>query len=517
MNPSDRLPLVSIIIPTYNRSRFLQETIESVLRQTYPNVEVIVVDDGSTDDTPEAMARYEGRVDYIRQPNRGVAAARNAGFHAAKGEYLCFLDDDDLFLPLKIERQMHILDRQPHVGLAHCRYYRADGQGNLLDKPGLLPEGDVLRELVRWNFVWMGAPLIRRECLERVGLFDEQVSSVTADWDMWLRIAMAGYPFDCAQEPLGVYRIHTSSMMSDVAGVEHGVIAVLDKAFSSPSLPRDVMASRPQALAFVRLWLACLYYNVRQWEDGRRNLAMALSLAPHLLSQRERLTQTLISVAMSRRIDDPLRFVADVLDHLPPVASDLRRHEPQIVHRIYLQLAMRNYGAGRLALAREQLATALDLRPDTPKRTEFLVGSLAYAALHLPVADPARYVDTVLDHLPARAQALRSIRDRTLSKVYLGLARQDHRQGARWAALRHILAAMGRHPPSTWNRQTTSFLFRVLFRTADRGPILRSPFLQSPLAHRTPSSSVPATTGAYSRGRGPSPLQSPRHPTADPP
>jgi glycosyltransferase involved in cell wall biosynthesis len=514
-------PLASVVIPTYNRSGLLREAVESALAQTYPNVEVIVVDDGSTDDTPEVMARYDGRVQYIRQPNRGVAAARNAGIRASRGEYLCFLDDDDLFLPRKIERQVHVLDRRPHLGLVHCRYYRADGEGNYLDKPGLLPEGDVLGELVRWNFVWMGAPLVRRECLERVGLFDEHVPSVTADWDMWLRIAMAGYPFGCAQEPLGVYRIYPGSMMSDVSGVERGAIAVLDKAFSAPSLPEDVAASRPQVLAVIRLWLAWLYYDAGQWEDGRRNLTMALSLAPHLLRQREQIVRTLVNVAMSRRIDDALRFIADVLDHLPPVASDLRRYEMQILHMVYLRLAMRNYGTGHVALARRQLATALDLSPDTPGRTEALVRSLANAALHLPATDPARYVDTVLDNLPARAQALYSIRDRVRARIHLSLARQDHRRGARWAAVRHTLAAMRRHPPSTWNARTASLLFSVLFGRADREANLRQAFLREPparsRARRTPSSSAPATSGAYSRGRGPSPLQSSRPPTADRP
>src|ERR1051325_7839947 len=102
-------PLVSVIVPTYNRANLLRETIESVLAQTYPNIELIVVDDGSTDETPELLKQYDDRLAYIRKQNAGGTAARNTGILAAHGEYLNFLDHDDLFLPTKIERQVKIL------------------------------------------------------------------------------------------------------------------------------------------------------------------------------------------------------------------------------------------------------------------------------------------------------------------------------------------------------------------------------------------------------------------------
>ncbi len=309
-------PRVSIIIPTYNRSKLLRVALKSALAQTYPNIEIIVVDDGSTDDTAAVVAQYAGRVTYLKQANQDVAAARNTGIRAASGEYLTFLDDDDLIMPTKIARQVQVLASRPEVGLVHCRFYYADEDGNYLYKADLLPEGEVLQELVCSNFVWVGAPLIRRHCFDQVGLFDEEIPAICADWDMWLRIAQAGYRFACVQEPLGVYRIHRDGMMSDVAELERGNFAVLEKVYSNPHLPADVAALKEQAYGKIRFWISCRYYDAGQWDDARRNLAAALALRPQLLEQPEELSRLVCNHALSHRVRDPFQFVAGVLDHL---------------------------------------------------------------------------------------------------------------------------------------------------------------------------------------------------------
>ncbi len=152
-------------------------------------------------------------------------------------------------MPTKIERQVQVLASRPEVGLVHCRFYYADEDGNYLYKAGLLPEGEVLQELVCSNFVWVGAPLIRRHCFDQVGLFDEEIPAICADWDMWLRIAQAGYRFACVQEPLGVYRIHRDGMMSDVAKLERGNVRRLGK-----SILQSAVASRRGSLEGASAW-----------------------------------------------------------------------------------------------------------------------------------------------------------------------------------------------------------------------------------------------------------------------
>lgn len=459
---SSQLPRVSVIIPTYNRSRLLQATVESALAQTYPNIEVIVVDDGSTDDTGDLMAKYTGRVTYLRQANRNAAAARNTGFRAASGEYLTFLDDDDLILPTKIERQAQVLASRPGVGLVHCRFYYADEAGNYLYKVGLLPEGAVLPRLVCSNFVWMGAPLIRRDCLDQVGLFDEGIPSVTADWDMWLRIARAGHRFGCVQELLGAYRMHRNSMMCDVTTLERGMFAVLEKVFSDPCLPADVAALKDQAYGKSHLWVSLRYYDGGQWEDAQRNLAAALVLWPWLAESPQELARLLSNHALSHRVGDPLQFIAGVLDHLPACADDLRRHRSRIFSQVHLGLAMRSYAAGDIADANRQLAAALALDPARFEQGEDFARLLCHSAVHLPVSDPFHYVNTVLQNLPAPAQRLRRVRARALSGLNLELAYRHYVAGERRQAVHRILRALRHRPVLISDRGAVSILLRSL-------------------------------------------------------
>jgi glycosyltransferase involved in cell wall biosynthesis len=455
------LPRVSVIIPTRNRSKLLQGAIESVLAQTYPHIEVIVVDDGSTDDTAEVVAQYAGRVTYLKQANQDVAAARNTGIRAASGDYLTFLDDDDLILPTKIEHQVRVLVSRPKVGLVHCRFYYIDGDGNYLHKVGLRPEGEVLHKLVRSNFVWVGAPLIHRHCLDQVGLFNEEIP-ITADWDMWLRIAQAGYRFGCVQEPLGAYRIHRNSMMSNVARLEQELFAVLEKVFSNSHLPADVTALKEQAYGNIRFWIGCRYYDAGQWDDGRRNLTTALAFRPHLLGQPEELLRLICSHALSPRVDAPLQFITGVLDHLPACADGLQRYRSRLLSQVYAGLAMRDYGLGDIVGAKRQFAEAIALDPTICQQTKDFARLLRHYALHLPISAPTLYVDTVLQNLPAETQRLRCVRARVLSDVYVGCASQDYSVGRRRLAVRRILIALRYRPTWIRSRSVISILLRSL-------------------------------------------------------
>jgi glycosyltransferase involved in cell wall biosynthesis len=455
-------PRVSVIIPTYNRPKLLQEAIESALAQTYPNVEIIVVDDGSTDNTAEIAAQYGGKVTYIKQANQDVAAARNTGGRAASGEYLTFLDDDDLIMPTKIARQVQVLLSRPEVGLVHCRFYYANEEGEPVYQVGQLPEGDILPRLLRNNFVWVGAPLIHRRCLDQVGWFDEQIPAITADWDMWLRIAQAGYRFGCVQEPLGAYRIHRNGMMSDVADLERGIFAVLEKAFLNSHLPARVTASKEEIYGRIHFWLSCRYYATGQWGDAQRNLSEALAMRPDLMAHPETFVELLSYDALGPRVGDAVEFVANVFRHLPPGANGLRQYRSQILGRIYAGLSLRDYAAGHIAHAKSQFAKAMALYPPIHE-DEVFARLLRQHATHLPVSSPILYVDTVLQNLPAQAQRLRRVRARVLSNVSIACASQDCRAGRRVLAAWQLLVAL-RYCPSRISkiRRISSILQRLL-------------------------------------------------------
>jgi glycosyltransferase involved in cell wall biosynthesis len=460
--PSDTSPRVSVIIPTHNRSQLLRITVESVLAQTYPAIEIIVVDDGSTDDTAAIVAEYAGRVTYIEQANTGVAAARNTGFRASSGEFINFLDDDDTFMPTKIERQVAVLDDRPEVGLVHCRHQHIDEAGTPLDAGWRLPEGNVLKELLCGCFLVVHAPLIRRQCLEQVGLFDETLPW-TADWDLWLRIALAGYPFACVQEPLCTYRIQRGSMQGNVAKQEQAVLAMLEKVFANPQLPAEAAAIHAQACQAAHLWIGCRYYAVGQWEDGQRNLAEVLAQDPELIRQPERILRILYNHALDPRSDDPLRFASTVFDHLPPQASSLRPYRPRLVSSVTAALSLRAYAAGDIAEAKRQLTQAIALYPPILGQTQDFLDMVCHQAMSPPAKAPLKYIDTVFRNLPAGTERLGRLRSQALSEVSIGRAFRDYTAGRHPQVLQSLIRTLGQHPASLANKGVMSILLRSLF------------------------------------------------------
>ncbi len=206
---------ISVIIPTFNRAALLTQTLNSVLAQTRPPDEIIVVDDGSTDDTADVVASYGPRVRYQYQTNAYQAAARNKGQSLATGDYLAFLDSDDLWLPDALAELETALEAAPRAVVAYCRAQIVDGAGNVVEslfKP-FSPEGDVWKPLIVENFLLSTGPaLIRRTALDKTGPWDSDLRGVE-DWDMFLRLAEQG-PFVCVPEPLFQYRFHGSNMSS---------------------------------------------------------------------------------------------------------------------------------------------------------------------------------------------------------------------------------------------------------------------------------------------------------------
>ena len=210
---------VSIIVPTYNRAHLVTQTIDSILAQTVKDFELIVVDNESTDNTEEVIKSYtDRRIRYFRHQNNGlVAVNRNYGISEANGEYIAFCDDDDLWMPEKLERQIRLLDLNKELGLVYSDSYIMDENGNLerhsLRSSSRLLRGNVFDKLFQSNFIPMLTVIIRREVLSKVGGFDPKYV-IAQDYDLWLRIAER-YPIDFIEEPLAKYRIHGGGVSRD--------------------------------------------------------------------------------------------------------------------------------------------------------------------------------------------------------------------------------------------------------------------------------------------------------------
>jgi teichuronic acid biosynthesis glycosyltransferase TuaG len=209
-------PKVSVIIPVYNQERYVGECVESVLGQDYPNLEVIVVDDGSTDGTARILEGFDDRIHYIRQDNRGAAAALNVGLRAAAGALVGWLSADDLYLPGKIRAQVEKMMREPEVALVYTDWIMIDGEGRKLRtfRAACPPADEFARAMLKDNPVNGSSVLIRRECFETAGYFDETLRA-NVDGDMWFRLLRQGCRFGHIAQPLIKYRWHSSNLSHD--------------------------------------------------------------------------------------------------------------------------------------------------------------------------------------------------------------------------------------------------------------------------------------------------------------
>jgi glycosyltransferase involved in cell wall biosynthesis len=275
-------PTVSVVIPSYNSARFVGEAIESVLAQSYEGFELIVVDDGSTDNTRDVVARYtDPRVRYVYQENQERSAARNRGIREARGKYVAFLDADDLWLPKKLAEQVRLMESQPDVGLAYVGTYVVEEDGTPFFEQRCRHRGNVVRALLVEDNIVAGSAssaMVRRACFERAGFFDESLS-VCEDWDVWLRIA-SHYPVDFVDRPLVKVRTHGGSTQKQAEKMRQGTLAFFDRVLSDPSLENEVRPVRRQVRSLALFMVGRAYYAAREMRLARRYFLQSVRAYP---------------------------------------------------------------------------------------------------------------------------------------------------------------------------------------------------------------------------------------------
>lgn len=214
---------VSVIIPAYNTEEFIAGTIQSVLDQTYQNYEIIAVNDGSTDSTLQILRRFEPRINILTKDNGGPASARNVAIQNSVGEYIAFLDSDDLWIEDKLEEQVAFLDRHPEIGLLFGQalmFLEENGEKKIQSKIGYTDD-PTFCQLLLGDFIPNSTVVIRRACVERVGLLNESLLAAE-DYEYWMRIArvfrMAGIP-----KPQAYYRIRDGNLLGDGRNIDKGL------------------------------------------------------------------------------------------------------------------------------------------------------------------------------------------------------------------------------------------------------------------------------------------------------
>jgi glycosyltransferase involved in cell wall biosynthesis len=239
--PAAALPLVSVIIPVYNRAHTLPATLQSVQAQTWRPLEIVAIDDGSTDDSLALLRDFAAASDIPLQlrtrGNRGVTASRNEGLGLARGEFIAFVDSDDLWSPDKIERQMGLLSARPEIGLCHTGVEQIDEHARPLQRyldPDPACRGRWLLAQIESNHIQTSSVLMRREVFESTGRFDESLRACE-DWDYWIRVA-SRHGIEFLPEHLTQMRQHAVRLSRDVELMRTSHFAVLDKLDRHPAM-----------------------------------------------------------------------------------------------------------------------------------------------------------------------------------------------------------------------------------------------------------------------------------------
>ena len=285
-------PKVSVVMPAYNAMRFLPQTVASVLSQTRQDFELIVVDDGSSDGTDAFVWQQpDVRIRLVKQTNQGLAAARNAGIAASRGEYIALLDADDLWEPTKLEEQLARITNRPEVGLVHTAIRYINETGDEINRVlKVVGDGDVWTKVVVHNPVRCGStPLIRRECFETVGMFDPALR-FSEDWEMWIRIARR-YHFATVDKPLTLYRQHGANMTKSYRTIMPNFETIIERAFQDAPAEHAALKREAYGRAYLfAAWRAFFAHDLQMAESLRKS---ALEAYPKLRFEKNSVSLTL--------------------------------------------------------------------------------------------------------------------------------------------------------------------------------------------------------------------------------
>jgi hypothetical protein len=360
MTRTERTPRVSVIIPTYNYADYVGKAVYSVLNQTYRDLEVVVVDDGSTDHTAqkiEGLHQEDERVLYVYQPNGGASAARNAGFRAARGEIVAFLDADDAFHPEKLATQVAFLDEHPQVGLTYNTRLLVNPDGEPLFYLRTPPSVGLMELVTGYPFT-PSDMVMRREWIDKIGVWDTSFQQNSEDLDFWLRLALAGCKMEGVMRAFTFRQVHSGRVFRNLPGKMENCVRGLNTAFNSPDCPPEVQAQRQRAYAtHYRTWG---FQALAQGETalGQDFLRQALQLVPDLLADGARAFLRFMVWASIRDGDEHEARLRTVFDGLPEGYEALGSHREWAVGRGYLERGVRDALWDRMPAAQRNFERA---------------------------------------------------------------------------------------------------------------------------------------------------------------
>lgn len=365
------MPEVSVVIPAYNAVPYIGQAVRSVLAQTYRDVEIIVVDDGSTDTTRDVLAAFGDHIRYIYQENQERAVARNTGIAHAQGEYIAFLDADDYWHPEKIAKQMKALDECPDCDAVytHILYVAPDGRPLPPHRQLAFPpaaEIDLLPRLLLGHFLGCSSVMARRTLVEAVGGFDPTLCYIE-DWDFNLRLAVRT-GFSCVAERLTHYRQYPEStaLRAGQYNAQITIPPMLERILDSIDIAGRVLPPRRSVLA--QAWWHCakLDYATGNVEAGRQRFARALEYEPDRASQTEWFIEEVANLVLGlytftlAPFDEAVALVNSVFAHLPAEAAELRRGQRRVLARLHAAYVFDRYQDDKVPLWRHGMSAIVN-------------------------------------------------------------------------------------------------------------------------------------------------------------
>ncbi|MFK7803651.1 MAG: glycosyltransferase [Anaerolineae bacterium] len=357
-------PKVDIIIPAYNQGHYLQSSVESALAQTWENIEVIIIDDGSTDNTAEVGQSFaDPRVTYIYQENGGLSAARNTGLHHATGEFISFLDSDDLFLPQKIEALLNKLQANPEAGLAAGPALLIDENGQEIGKTYGNGIPDLDEEWLFGNRVHVGSILVKAEWLNQVEPFDESLRACE-DWDMWMRLAIVGCKMVWSPDPVSKYRIHGQQMTKEAVRMKTAMLTVLEKIFDRDDLQPEWHEAAARAKAEALIKAAARGFLAGDVATAKSDLASSIEISPELKDRDANiLLNKLLGWAYAPSSNDPFTYMSTVFENLPASLNIPSERKKLELGQLAVNLAFQNFAQANKPKTRKYVIEAAKIDP----------------------------------------------------------------------------------------------------------------------------------------------------------
>lgn len=306
------MALVSVIIPTYNRAHVIGRALDSVLQQSYEPIEIIVVDDGSTDNTQSVLVPYADRITYIHQENGGAAKARNTGIKACTGDFINFLDSDDKFLPDKLAKQMQYFTDHPQTDVVLCglRFLNAKTE-ELESEVTELPVDNLFIHFLEVGTVGLLYPhqaVLRKKVIEKSGFFDEKLP-IREEQEFWSRVMLSGSQIGMVNEVLCLYFNHPEGKGKNWAKLEAEWPKILDRIFAHPNLPAEALSIRAEVYAFSQIEFAL--YHAQQpnpdWETIPENIAQAIGDPQLIIHWKRDIFDKILYTAMNISPEKPFQ------------------------------------------------------------------------------------------------------------------------------------------------------------------------------------------------------------------